>query len=194
MPANETKGFVGYEMDGKIYPAGYVLTVDESITLKQMCITPTMVAGASVRNIVTQEYAGGIRFTVTVDEEIISAFGDNAKMYGVLIYTDSIQGEFDLDEAGSQCKELVNYYQKGGVRGYYITLTNIKAKNYQTSYSARAYVEVTLYDGSTVKVATDYVAKDNARSPYEVAQKAEQDGITGEMIDAYLGKTPNAQN
>ena len=156
-----------------------------------------IVRGASAEDCVKVAdalYEGGIRFLVTVDDAAISAFGGNATMYGVLIYTNSINGAFDLNEAGSQCKELKNYYEKDGLRGYYITLTNIKEKNYQTSYSARAYVEVTLFDGSTVQVATDYVAEDNARSPYEVAQKAEQDGVTGTMIDAYLGRTPSAQN
>ena len=194
LPANKTKGFVGYEMGGKIYPAGYVVTVSENITVKQMFIMPEMEKGASVRIQVTTEHKGGIRFHVTVDQSAIQAFGDNAKMYGVLIYTDSIDGDFDLNESGSKCQELTNYYEKNGVRGYYITLTNIDESHYKTSYSARAFVEVTLYDGSTVRVATDYVEKDNARSPYEVAQKAEQDGIPGEMIDAYLGKTPNAQS
>ena len=112
-------------------------------------------------------------------------------MYGVLIYTDNINGEFDLNEEGSQCGKLANYFIKEEVRGYYITLTNIKANHYQTSYSVRAYVEVTLYDGSTVKVATDYSQEHNARSPYQVAQKAEQDGITGTMIDTYLGRASN---
>lgn len=187
LPANKTKGFVGYEMGGKIYPAGYVVTVSENITVKQMFITPEMEKGASVRIQVTEQHKGGIRFHVTVDQSAIQAFGDNAKMYGVLIYTDSIDGDFDLNESGSKCQELTNYYEKNGVRGYYITLTNIDESHYQTSYSARAFVEVTLYDGSTVRVATDYVEKDNARSPYQVAQTAKEKGYEGAMIDAYLG-------
>ncbi|MBE7083129.1 MAG: hypothetical protein E7373_00830 [Clostridiales bacterium] len=191
LPANNTKGFVGYEIDGKIYPAGYVLTVDKDITAKQMFVKPTMVNGASIRINVSQDYVGGIRFLINIEDNVMNAFGDNAKMYGVLIYTDSIVGDFDLDEAGSQCKVLSNYYCEEGVRGYFITLSNINSNHYKTSYSARAYVEVTLYNGDTVKVATDYSDINNARSPYQVAQKAEEDGITGTMIDTYLGRISN---
>ena len=75
LPENETKGFVGYKVQDKIYPAGYALKVTENTTAQAMVVTPTMVSGASIRNAITDDSTGGLRFLVNVEDSVMNAFG-----------------------------------------------------------------------------------------------------------------------
>ena len=151
-----------------------------------MVISPTMISGAYIR-LTTENNYGGIRFGIKVNDNDMDAFGENIEMHGVIIRTANIVGEFDLDEAKSVDKALDNYFTDGDDRMYFIALTDIDSANYNTSYSVRAYLTITMYDDSHVILATDYSAENNARTPYDVAAKAKEEGYSGAVIDDYLG-------
>ena len=194
IPTDNAAGFVGYMIDGEIYPAGYKYTVSTNFEMQKMVISPTMMSGAYIRLTIDETYHGGIRFGIKVNDEDMEAFGENIEMHGVLIYTEDIEGDFDLDEANSVDKALNNYCTDGDDRMYFITLTNIKSGHYNTSYSARAYLKITMYNDSYVIIATDYSAENHARSPYNVALKALDAGYSGAVIDEYLNKKIIARN
>ncbi|MBR0190189.1 MAG: DUF4838 domain-containing protein, partial [Clostridia bacterium] len=194
IPTDNAAGFVGYMIDGEIYPAGYKYTVSTNFEMQKMVISPTMMSGAYIRLTIDETYHGGIRFGIKVNDEDMEAFGENIEMHGVLIYTEDIEGDFDLDEANSVDKALNKYCTDGDDRMYFITLTNIKSGHYNTSYSARAYLKITMYDDSYVILATDYSAENHARSPYNVALKALDAGYSGAVIDEYLNKKIIARN
>ena len=186
LPADNVAGFVGCMIDGEIYPAGYKYTVSTNFEMQKMVISPTIISGAYIR-LTTENNYGGIRFGIKVNDNDMDAFGENIEMHGVIIRTANIVGEFDLDEAKSVDKALDNYFTDGDDRMYFIALTDIDSANYNTSYSVRAYLKITMYDGSYVKRATDYSTENNARTPYYVAAKAKEEGYSGAVIDEYLG-------
>lgn len=185
LPTSQTTGFIGYEVGGKLYAAGDVITVNSDVVATEVTLDFAMTAGARVRAKEGDGHYGGLRFETTVSAAKMETWADEIALYGVVIPTDAIDGEFDINEAGSKKVALTNF-KAGEKNTYYITLTDVYYYNYNRAFSARAYAEVTYADGDKVQFATAYTEKDNSRSVYEVAKAALADtgyGYTTEQID-----------
>ncbi len=186
LPTSETTGFIGYEVDGKLYAAGDVITVGSDVTATEVTLDFAMTAGARVRAKEGDGHYGGLRFETTVTAAKMNTWADEIALYGVVIPTDAIDGEFEIDEAGSKSVELTNFKEGETKNTYYITLTDVYYYNYNRAFSARAYAEVTYADGDKAQFATAYTAQDNSRSVNEVAKAALADteyGYTTDQID-----------
>ena len=185
LPTSQTTGFIGYEVGGKLYAAGDVITVNSDVVATEVTLDFAMTAGARVRAKEGDGHYGGLRFETTGSAAKMETWADEIALYGVVIPTDAIDGEFDINEAGSKKVALTNF-KAGEKNTYYITLTDVYYYNYNRAFSARAYAEVTYADGDKVQFATAYTEKDNSRSVYEVAKAALADtgyGYTTEQID-----------
>ena len=113
---------------------------------------------------------------------------------GLIIPTDLIEGEFDIQE--SQAREIVLENMVAKDDGYtygYITLTNIKYQNYNRAYSAKAHCDITYADGRIVAYETAYSEELNSRSIYQVAVAAwnKNDSRDSTVLREYLNNTVN---
>ena len=186
LPQSETKGVIGYEYNGELYHAGNVLNVSSDIVVTEVTLDFEMSAGASIRAKEAKGYYGGLRFETTVSSAKMEKWADNIALYGMVIATDNIEGDFDIGEANSETTALINYVGGEVKNKYYITLTDVKYYNYNLEFSARAYAQITYKDGTTANFLTDYSEENNSRSVYEVAQAALTDteyGYSTEQID-----------
>ena len=193
LPVSESAGFIGYDYNGALYGAGSVITAATDITVKEVCLDLAMEEGASVRVSETTTEYGGLRFSVTVDSAVATAYADNIAIYGCIIATDQIDGTFEKEETGAKTKALTEFVTENGTNVYRITLTNILYTNYNRAFSALAYATITYADGTTATVVTDYDAKNNSRSIYEVSVKALNDTKTSytgtplKILKEYVG-------
>ena len=174
-PTTGVSDLIGWSYADGLYPLGYEIVVDTDVTIQAVCLDVDVVDGASVRISNANGYYGGMRFTVKVNTAQAAALGNQVSVHGLLIPTDLIEGDFDINEAGVQDKVLENGVEANGITTYYITLTEIRYHNFNRMYSARAYASVTYANGDVASFATEYTEKNNARSPYAVAVKAHND-------------------
>ena len=191
LPASQTAGFIGYEVGGELYAAGDVIAVNSDVTATEVTLDFAMTAGARVRAKEGDGHYGGLRFETTVSAAKMETWADEIALYGVVIPTDAIDGEFDIDEAGSK-KVALTSFKAGEKNTYYITLTDVYYYNYNRAFSARAYAEVTYADGDKAQFATAYTEKDNSRSVYEVAKAALADA--GKYTETEIGYLKNYVN
>ena len=172
LPTSNIANFVAWKIGGKLYKPGTEIAVTEDLTVKAVCLDFTMEEGASIRIASTAQYHGGLRFVVKVNTAQLSALG--ATVYGFVLPTDSISGEFDKTDA-TNATVLENSVTDGNYTVYYITLTNVLYSNYNREFSAMAYIDITLADDTTLTVQTSYDEEKNSRSIYEVAVRAYND-------------------
>jgi uncharacterized repeat protein (TIGR02543 family) len=185
-------GVIGYEIDGKLYKAGDVMEVTENTTIQEVWFNFVMEDGAAVRLSSAGEYYGGLRFTITADSAMVEKYG--FKVFGMIVPTAEISGEFDGVGETPAVEELEVNKTEGGLNVYRVTLTNVLYTNYNRAFSARAYVEV-VYETGVEKVYTTYSAENNSRSVYQVACMATaDDAVTKDEKDVlanYLSYTVN---
>ena len=196
LPESESANFVGYTYNGGLYPAGGVIEATTDITVTVATLDFRMVDGAAVRISSNANGVGGLRFEVRASTALVNALGSNVSVYGVLLPTDNIEGEFTEDEAGASVKELTNSVTDGADTVWYITFTNILYSNYNREFSALAYAEIEYADGTTGRIVTDYTEENNSRSAYEVALAAcndaeEYPALSKTMLHTYVGYTVN---
>ena len=132
---------------------------------------PTLVAGASVR---TTAGSNGLRFKASMPASIIANGG--VTEYGMLFArTASVSGEF-VETALAEGTYIMSAADKTKtVDGVFtFALTDIAEDNYNTMYSARAYVKYSRGD-ATVIVYSTYTVADNSRSLAGVAKMATED-------------------
>ena len=132
---------------------------------------PTFVAGASVR---TTAGSNGLRFKASMPASIIANGG--VTEYGMLFArTASVSGEF-VETALTEGTYIMSAADKiKTVDGVFtFALTDIVEDNYNTMYSARAYVKYSRGD-ATVIVYSTYTVADNSRSLAGVAKMATED-------------------
>jgi len=194
LPTSNIDGFVGWSYNEGLYQAGAKIVSEENITVKAVCLEMDVLDGASARLKIDEDGDGGLRFTVKAKTADLTALGANVEMHGVMIPTDMINGEFDLNETGAKDIVLSNSVAlNDGYTYYYITLTDVIYSNYNRAFSARAYAKVTYADEGTANMAaTAYDKTNNSRSIYDVAVAAYNDGEESDGILArYIGYTVN---
>ncbi len=194
LPTGNIANFVGWEYNEALYGVGDTIEASENITVKAVCLEMDVLDGASARLKIDDDGNGGLRFTVKAKTADLTALGANVEMHGVLIPTDMINGEFDLNEAGAKDIVLSNSVAlDDGYTYYYITLTDVIYSNYNRAFSARAYAKITYADEGTANMAaTAYDVANNSRSIYDVAVAAYNDGEEADGILAqYIGYTVN---
>nr|MBO4518038.1 DUF4838 domain-containing protein [Clostridia bacterium] len=101
--------------------------------------------------------------------------------FGMLVApTDYIEDhEFTVENvsAGYLKKVAAENYEKDDDNDtyFYITMTDIQAKNIARAFSVRSYVKVTYYDSTEAYFYASYNETDNSRSAYDVALAAYND-------------------
>ena len=168
LPSYSENGVIGYDVEGKLYKAGDTIPVLGNITIKEVWLNIVMENGAYIRLSDNEGYYGGLRFKVTADSETITKYADKIKIFGMVVPTEQISGDFDGVDENPAIKELTEYSTKDGLNVYYITLTNVLYTNYNRAFSARGYAEIA-YENGADKVYTLYSKDNNSRSVYELA-------------------------
>lgn len=198
LPEYSNAGVIGYNVDGKLYAKGDVITATTDITVTEVELNLNMEDGAKVRVSDNGTQYGGLRFTVTADAETVDTYGIAVK--GQIIPTDLIDGTYDVGETGAKSVDLTTFDTEDGVNTYCITLTNVLYTNYNRAFSALAYATVTYEDGDTATVTTAYDAQKNSRSIYQVAVKASNDTTEDYtttqrgILNSYISYTVNLVN
>ncbi len=174
------KVFIGYEIDGDIYPAGYVLTIDKDITATAVFAGFYMVNGASVR----LKDPSGLRFSAHITESdyvYLIGKGLNIQLGTVIVKAADITSDgkinYDLITTDTEIMNVnvVSTVQKTeyGNLTFNLALVGISAGGYSDRFAARSYMIITYADG-TEKTLYASVG-DNARSVAEVARAALDD-------------------
>ena len=171
------KAFVAYKMGDNLYDIGDTVEVNENSEATLLEADFTMNNKVSVRLINDDEnYYGGLRYMAQMpatDWEKISS-NDGVTLNTMIIPTDLIDGDLDVDEANAQKEEAtVADMTENGV-DYKIALfaiTNIKHQNYDRQFTGAAYLTVTYADGGVRHVMTE--AK--SASAYDLAVAAYTD-------------------
>lgn len=198
LPEYSNVGVIGYNVDGKLYAKGDVITATTDITVTEVELNLNMDDGAKARVSDNGTQYGGLRFTVTADAETVDTYGIAVK--GQIIPTDLIDGTYDVGETGAKSVDLTTFDTEDGVNTYCITLTNVLYTNYNRAFSALAYATVTYEDGDTATVTTAYDVQKNSRSIYQVAVKASNDTTEDYtttqrgILNSYISYTVNLVN
>ena len=169
--------FIGYMIDGKLYPAGTVYDKASGATVVAVFAEFSMVNGASIR----LGTPTGMRFQTYLDTTAygylegnvtfgtLIAKADDITTDGVLNYslltTDAAMTKLNI--ASTSQHTVGNYLYFNGV------LAEIKENHYDWKFAARGYMTVTYADGTTAVFYANVT--DNARSVQEVAEKAMAD-------------------
>jgi len=167
--------FLGYAIDGALYPAGTVYNKESGKTVVAVFANFSMINGAAIRlNAPT-----GMRFQTYLDKAVYDAYLTNNVSFGTLIVKAddiTVNGVLDYsllttDTALTKLNILsTNQHTVGDYLYFNGVLAGIKEHHYDWKFAARGYMTVTYADGT---VATFYASvTDNARSVAEVAEKA----------------------
>lgn len=192
LPALSKSGhvFVGYSIDGSLYPAGYVLDTAEGKEIVAVFSKFTMLNGGSIKA-VSGEY--GIRFAAYIDKDSKS-YLTNAEFGAIMAHTDEFGGAFSYSKMTFENLELYNmrsmitekYYEVGGYTCFNTVID--KLKDISREFACVAYVTVTYADDSTTTLYA--TVTDNRRTIQEIAQKAYDDVSetqSGDYIYAVTG-------
>lgn len=182
--------FLGYSIDGKLYPAGTVYDKASGLDIVAVFANFSMINGAAVRF----GEPTGMRFQTYLDNSVYENYLSEIVTFGTLIAKAddiSVDGVINysllttdatitkLDVASTNQHTVGKYLYFNGV------LATIKAHHYDWKFAARGYMTVTYADGT---VATFYAnVTDNARSVSEIAAKALADA--GLVESKYYGNT-----
>ncbi len=182
--------FIGWTTDTsfgagyKLYPAGYKLQLEAATTLYAVWIGFEMQEGASVRLV---SGSSGIRFSVDISQEDYMLFYDEIGfIYGMgvlVVPTDYLPHVSEFEHASFpegyfvdvDCGETWRVQDESEATWTYsAALVNIAEYQYARAMSARGYLKI-LYTTGEEYVYTPYTQEDNARSIYDVAEKAYND-------------------
>ena len=170
--APEGQVFIGWENNGKIYPAGYqVEDISGDMSFTPKYVEFEMTKGASVR----LDDPTGIRFQAKVANEtyenLVATYGaENVKLGMRIIRGGTHYVDISVENYNVRDIDEVAVLVYNGV------VANINADNYQVEYEGKAYIEITYADGTTSRIYA--VANDNVRSIAEVAKSACEDPNT----------------
>ena len=176
--------FVGWEYNGKAYPAGYSIdNVTSDITLTAITLDMDMRVGASVR--IASDYENSIRWIADVDKESLTALenmvGANNISYGVTVKSPAIAGALTINIPKENFGNGGNTWTLAGV------MTKVPDEQLNTKFEGRAFVKVTFADGTQKKIFAS--GNDNERSIAQVAYMAYNDkdyGYTEAQLERLL--------
>ncbi|MBQ8658370.1 MAG: hypothetical protein IJ506_04470, partial [Clostridia bacterium] len=176
------KVFVGYKMNGELYPAGYeIAEATADIALTTVEVTFNFTDGAGVR-VVTEDAVngvGGIRFKANLSgTEELGEF----TWKGYIIPLEKLTGK-SLEQGiqtASNNSTLKTVSAENMGKGYvWFTMTDLKETSYAKEFVCASYIEVTYEGGTTAKIFADYSAEEaekyNARTIKAVATAEYQD-------------------
>ena len=176
--------FLGWEMNGKAYPAGYTVSnVNADMALTAITLDMDMRVGASIR--IANDYENSIRWTADVDKDSLSAMentvGANNVRYGVTVISSAQQGSLTIDIPKDKFGDSGNGWTLSGV------LTKVPDEQLNTMFEGRAFVQITFADGTQKKIFAS--GNDNQRSIAQVAYRAYNDpdgGYTASQMERLL--------
>ena len=166
--------FVGWEYNGKAYPAGYSIdNVTSDITLTAITLDMDMRVGASVR--IASDYENSIRWIADVDKTSLtaleSAVGASNVSYGITVKSTAITGSLTINIPKENFGNGGNTWTLAGV------MTKVPDEQLNTKFEGRAFVKVTFADGTQKKIFAS--GNDNERSIAQVAYMAYNDKAYG---------------
>ena len=176
--------FVGWEYNGKAYPAGYSIdNVTSDITLTAITLDMDMRVGASVR--IASDYENSIRWIADVDKTSLtaleSAVGASNVSYGIMVKSTAITGSLTINIPKENFGNGGNTWTLAGV------MTKVPDEQLNTKFEGRAFVKVTFADGTQKKIFAS--GNDNERSIAQVAYMAYNDkdyGYTEAQLERLL--------
>ncbi len=176
--------FVGWEYNGKAYPAGYSIdNVTSDITLTAITLDMDMRVGASVR--IASDYENSIRWIADVDKNSLtaleSAVGASNVSYGITVKSTAITGSLTINIPKENFGNGGNTWTLAGV------MTKVPDEQLNTMFEGRAFVKVTFADGTQKKIFAS--GNDNERSIAQVAYMAYNDkdyGYTEAQLERLL--------
>ncbi len=182
--------FVGYSIDGALYPAGYELDTAEGKAVIAVFTKYAMVNGGSVKAV---SGAYGIRFSAYVDNESKS-YLTGATFGSIMAHTEKFTDGFEYSKMTME--KLSAYDMRAGAATnfvvgdtytYFHTVID-KVSDVTREFACRGYVTVTYADGSS---KTFYATvSDNRRTIKQIAQRAYDDIATvknGDYCNAVSG-------
>ncbi len=179
--------FIGYSIDGALYPAGYNLDSAEGNTIIAVFSKFSSYNGGSVKA-VGGEY--GIRFSNYIDDNS-KAYLTNAVFGSVLAHTDTFTDGFDyslmtLDNLTTYDMRSIVTEKFATVKGYTVFHTVIdKLKDINREFACVGYITITYADESVQTVYS--LVTDNKRTIKQLAQKALEEIVLVES-EAYCEK------
>ena len=176
--------FVGWEYNGKAYPAGYSIdNVTSDITLTAITLDMDMRVGASVR--IASDYENSIRWIADVDKTSLTALenavGASNVSYGITVKSTAITGSLTINIPKENFGNGGNTWTLAGV------MTKVPDEQLNTKFEGRAFVKVTFADGTQKKIFAS--GNDNERSIAQVAYMAYNDkdyGYTEAQLERLL--------
>ena len=186
LPERTVEGeiFVGWEYNGKAYPAGYSIdNVASEITLTAITLDMDMRKGASVR--IMSDYENSIRWIADVDKSSLTALenivGESNVSYGITVKSPAIAGSLTINIPKEKFGDNGSAWTLAGV------MTKLTDEQLNTLFEGRAFVKVTFADGTQKKIFAS--GNDNVRSIAQVAYMAYNDkdyGYTEEQLERLL--------
>ena len=176
--------FVGWEYNGKAYPAGYSIdNVTTDIALTAITLDMDMRVGASVR--IASDYENSIRWIADVDKTSLTALenavGASNVSYGITVKSTAITGSLTINIPKENFGNGGNTWTLAGV------MTKVPDEQLNTMFEGRAFVKVTFADGTQKKIFAS--GNDNERSIAQVAYMAYNDkdyGYTAAQLERLL--------
>ncbi|MBQ9080329.1 MAG: hypothetical protein IJY27_04570 [Clostridia bacterium] len=175
----------GESSDKSFLPAGADITVTENLTLTPIYIFIQMRPGAAIKISPTS----ALRFCAALDYDgytaLVGAAGQNKVEHGMIICQTPASGLTTL-HPDSLALSSISYKKtvatewcqradsSGEYYGFFGDSAAIGEKDYETTYSATAYVRVTYSNGASAYICAAYDADTAARSVKEVAETALQ--------------------
>ena len=178
--------------------SGEYFRVSGDITVEALGMEFAMLSGASVR---TVEDAPGLRFIAKLsksDYDAMISMGASVETHMLLVPTEYYRNTYGyvtleaLAESGYTDfdDQISSEWYTTTDNFYYYTgsVSNIAAADFMKEYSAVAYINVTMPDGNTFTLYTDYSEENNSRTVYDVAFKAYNDRTTIKGYEGYGNK------
>ena len=168
----------------RLFEAGEQLNLTDGLSFTGLSVGLEVLEGAAIR----VDYHRGLRFGVAVNRRdydlLTQAFGNDAVQVSILIVpTDYLADGTPFTEGALSVKypelaKVINdsWFAQDEEQYYcYGTLSQLKPANYARSFSAAAFLTVTMPDHTTRTIYAAYDPASHARSAYGVAQAVYED-------------------
>lgn len=150
LPEKEENGFIGYEIENKLYFAGEEITVGYDLTVTSVTFNIEYL-GASIR----LSDPSGIRFSYKIDKAAFDSLSEKAtvKVGAIVIPADLLKENEELTLTTEKVARTgkIDFTERETAKYYNAVLKGIPEDKYEREFSARAFVSVTV-NGKTVTV------------------------------------------
>ncbi len=170
LPARSEAGFIGYDVNGELYPAGYEIDVTDITEVVAVIVNLSTVDGAQIRT----DTPTGLRFISSIDtasKTYLETIGVNFDLTTIIVKAEDVNFDVSAITLDGEYTKLTIKSTVGKINGdsynFYGTLVEIKESHYAWKFAARASITITYADGTS---ATVYGTGGTARSVSEVAE------------------------